>query len=138
MNKLILIGILFLVGCAKLEKSGPYSGMPVQSTDLQGSSTTVYLDGVAYNADRVIVDADKLMHSFVKWEYDNRETVSTDATRLADYIRANRNTWINAALNARDNYVAIRNLSNQESLTKALADIQNIVARIGKVFENEN
>jgi hypothetical protein len=106
MKTLPLLALLVLLaGCAKLDPSGPYHG-----------------DRVLYNADNAIVTANAVFVSFMKWEYDNRETLAKwpEIRKTADRVRANNRDWLETAIKARNNYKVIRNTTTENALTDAV------------------
>lgn len=96
---------LVMSGCtSKLEPGGAYAG-----------------DDILYRADLTISTGYDLLHSFVKWEYQNRAAVNP---KTADRIRTGARGWISSAIALRDAYAANPTTEGRQALQGALAVIQ--------------
>lgn len=104
---LALVGLFFFagpVGCSHtLQKGGVYQG-----------------DKVLYEADKAISAAYATAHAFVKWEYENRNTLPVEVSKAADVIRANAERWISSATSLRDIYARTRSVEDAKHLEAAL------------------
>jgi hypothetical protein len=102
-----LIG-LAPVGCqTSLDPAGDYKG-----------------DTILYNADKVIASSYRILHSFVKWEYQYRATLPVEVSRAADAIRDNAEAWTQSAINLREAYAANPTKDAKANLTKSLDVLQ--------------
>lgn len=99
-----LLALLF-TGCANLAPDGPYKG-----------------DQVLYRADTVIPVSYTMLHTYVKWEYDNRAVLATtpEIKQSADYIRLNARSWITSAITARELYALQPTDANKSKLETVL------------------
>lgn len=100
------LALVLLAGCRSLAPDGVYQG-----------------DKFVYNAELGIVTAQDLLHTYVKWEYQNRAALaSTPAIKQsADAVRANGKKWIQSAINLTEAYKANPTTENKDALVKALA-----------------
>lgn len=111
---LLLAGILSLlsigfVGCGTVAKDGVYHG-----------------DKTLFVADQTIVSSYSVFHSFVKFEYANREALAyrPEIKRAADNIRLNSRNWIESAIALRDAYELKPDASSALALNRAVAVLQ--------------
>jgi hypothetical protein len=111
----LLMLSLLLTGCRSLDPSGPYKG-----------------DKVLYDADTVIASSYDIMHTYVKWEYDNRANVSLEVTRSADNIRKNGQKWIWSAIALRETYKASPAPNREDALNSALAILRTAMLEATK------
>lgn len=120
----ILLGILTIAvipGCGTLDKEGAYKG-----------------DKILYNADKMIVSSYEVLHAFVKWEYQNRASVSKDVTKAADAVRANARKWISSASALREAYAGNPNDQNRTALVKSLDVLESAIAETMRyMYENQ-
>jgi hypothetical protein len=110
----LLLGAAAFSGCAtKLSPNGPYAG-----------------DTVLYNADKAIVESYDTLHLFVKWEWQNRETLSKwpEIKQGADYVRQNAERWISSATGLRDAYAAAPSSESRAALEKSLGVLRTALA----------
>jgi hypothetical protein len=93
-------------GCRTLSPDGPYAG-----------------DEILYSADETIVASYDLLHTFVKWEYENRAALASkpEIKRAADHVRANAQQWIASAIALREAYALSPTAESRRSLKGALA-----------------
>lgn len=82
----------------------------------------VYVDKVAYNADLTIATSYEMIHSFVTWEYQNREVLSGNPKikESADKFRLAAPAWFRSAVALRDAYSANPDSANSTALDNAL------------------
>lgn len=100
-----LFVVIFAPGCSTLAPEGPYAG-----------------DEILYSADQTIVTSYDLLHTFVKWEYENRAALASkpEIKRAADHVRANAQQWIASAIALREAYAISPSVENRRSLQGAL------------------
>lgn len=106
----LLLPILLLTGCqTTLAPDGVYDG-----------------DVAIYNAENTIVQSYALMDTFLQWEYDNRESLSSmpEIKQAADHIRENGERWISSAQALVDVYKANPTKENQISLNSSISVIR--------------
>lgn len=104
-------------GCAKkLDPAGTYQG-----------------DKTLYNADRTIAESYDVMHSFVKFEYDNRAALqgSPEIGKAADNIRANAQRWIKSAIALRDAYATSPTPEGRSKLDDAIRVLRQAITEAG-------
>ncbi len=99
-------------GCGTLDPQGVYQG-----------------DKFLYDADLTITTGYEVMHRFVTWEYQNRETLkgTPGIKAAADKVRAGAKDWVSSALKLRDAYKADPTDTNRKGLQKALDVIRQAV-----------
>jgi hypothetical protein len=89
----LLVGLLALgvTSCGTLAPSGVYGG-----------------DKTLYAADLTITTSYDVMHTFVQWEYKNRDSLKQypEVKKYADVVRAGAKKWIGTAVALRDAYAA--------------------------------
>lgn len=85
-----------------------------------------YKDKVLYETDLAITTAYDVVHTFVKWEYDNRAALKAvpQITLAADNIRGNARMWFSSAIALRETYAANPTSDNLSKLKTALAILQ--------------
>lgn len=110
-----------LSGCKSIDKAGVYQG-----------------DQLLYNADLVIATSFDVVHSFVKWELENRGALgqAPQATQYADSLRAQYPTWHRAALAARTAYVGDPSATNRTALQQALDVLREATHQANQWFAN--
>lgn len=118
MKKIILltVGLALIAGCvssSRLDPEGPYKG-----------------DAILYNADRTIASAYDLMHSFVKWEYENRASLGPQVKASADHVRRNAESWIGSAVSTRDIYALAPTAANRNSLESNLRMLRMALSEV--------
>lgn len=100
------------VGCKKLDPAGVYQS-----------------DKALYAADRTITEAYDVMHSFVRFEYENRAAINNpDITKAADNVRANAQTQIKSAIALRDAYAATPTPENRSKLDDAIRVLRQAIS----------
>jgi hypothetical protein len=104
-----LIGTMCVPACRQLNPSGVYKG-----------------DDILYRADLTITTSYQVMHTFVKWEYENRVVVAKwpEIKHSADVVRLNAKQWLGTAIALRQTYSANPTAENRTSLETALAVLQ--------------
>lgn len=116
--KLFLLPVLLLVlaACGSLAPNGAYK------------------DKVLYDADLTITTAYDVMHTFVKWEFDNRPALKAvpEVTRAADSIRTNARKWLSSAIALRETYAANPNEANRDNLATALGLLRTAMTEATK------
>lgn len=115
-----LIALLAIVGCAQLDKSGPYKG-----------------DTVLYNADNVITSSYDILHEFVKWEYANRSSLSSQPAirEAASQIRLNASKWIDTAIVLREAYAADPSDANKTALNTGIGVLRAALGEVTKYMQ---
>lgn len=110
---LALIGGSMGSGCGHLEQTGVYAG-----------------DQFLYQTDFAIASSYDLLHTFVKWEYDNREVLSKtpEVKQFADVIRAGAPEWFRTAIALRDTYRSDPSQANREALQRALDVLRTAIS----------
>lgn len=91
-----------------------------------------YNDPVLYNADKTITSSYRILHSFVKWEYDNRAVLPVEVSRAADAVRDNAEKWITSAINLREAYALAPNKESKNNLEKTLDVLQSVLQEAAK------
>ena len=115
---LAAFAIAALPGCkTTLEEGGPYSG-----------------DTLLYRAELASVGSYELMNTFVKWEHDNRELLSShpEIKLAADRVRADypkAKAGLDAAIEI---YRQLPSAENKARLTDILKLVQEEVAKAAK------
>jgi hypothetical protein len=101
----LLAVAVMLTGCSTLAPDGPYAG-----------------DKVLYNADLSIATSYDVLHTFVKWEYDNRATLAAkpEVKAAADKIRKGAPQWFSTALALRDAYEQSPSDGTRDALQQAV------------------
>ena len=123
--KVLLIGALVFpaIGCRNLESGGAYNG-----------------DRALFEADTVIVTSYDTLHTFVKWEKDNRPALAAypEIKRSADHIRANAKNWIASAIAAREAYSLAPTTDTRDDLTRAVAVLRAALTESVKYLNERN
>lgn len=123
--KVLLIGALLFpaMGCRNLESGGAYNG-----------------DRALFEADTVIVTSYDTLHSFVKWEKENRAALAgyPEIKIAADNIRANAQNWIASAIAAREAYSLAPTADTRDSLTRAVAVLRAALTESVKYLNERN
>lgn len=86
-------------------------------------------DKVLYNADKTITESYEVMHSFVKFEYDNRAALATtpEVGKAAEEIRRNAQKWIRSAIGLRDAYAGSPTPENRSKLDDAIRILRQAI-----------
>lgn len=98
--------LLLIAGCGTLDPAGPYSG-----------------DKILYDADVAITTSYEVMHSFVLFEYNNRDMLLAADPKIksvADNIRKNAPQWFGTALALRDAYQTQPGTQTRDALQSAI------------------
>lgn len=106
---LAIISVMMLASCGSLDKSGAYKG-----------------DKTLYLADKTIVGSYSTMHSFVQWEFNNREALQDhpEIKQAADNVRLNAHRWVESAIALREAYAANPTAEGKSRLNQAIAFLQ--------------
>lgn len=96
--------VMSLQGCAGVAKEGVYRG-----------------DKTAFVSDSSAVASFNVIDAYLKFEETNRATISLDASKAADYLRANARKWRDSYFAVRDAYVDSPTPENRSAMDKALA-----------------
>jgi hypothetical protein len=111
---LLLLSIIpLLLGCnATLQKDGAYQG-----------------DMALYSADRTITGAYDTLHTFVRWEYENRSALARwpEVKAAADHVRENAQLWISSAIALRDAYAATPTPEARDQLATSLRTLRAVL-----------
>lgn len=99
---LVAIGVS---GCGSLAPGGSYQG-----------------DKVLYDADVAIATSYEVIHTFVAWEYANREALAPQPgiRAAADRMRRGAPQWVRSALALRDAYAARPDVETRDALATAV------------------
>jgi len=102
---LLLAAALGLAGCGTLEPGGVYQG-----------------DKALYDADVAIATSYEVIHTFVAWEYANREALAPQPgiRAAADRMRRGAPQWVRSALALRDAYAARPDVETRDALATAV------------------
>lgn len=123
----LLAGFAGCGGCGVLDKGTPEKPSPYGGVTATGEMKTP--DRVLYDSDFAIATAYSVVHSFVKYEYDNRAALAgtPEIKKSADKIRAGAPGWFKSAVAVRDAYAANPTVENRTALQKALDVLQQAV-----------
>lgn len=110
---LFLIPASLFIGCRSLAPDGPYAG-----------------DKLAYEADTIIVTSYDTLHTFVKWEKENRVALDAypEIKKSADAVRIGAQKWIATAIAAREAYTKSPTPETRDALTRAIAVLRTALA----------
>jgi hypothetical protein len=136
LNSIVLAAAVCLAGCnsgcgvldkGTKEKPSPYGG-----TNSLGELKTP--DRILYDADFSIATAYEVVHSFVKYEFDNRAALAATPKikETADRIRAGAPGWFKSAVKVRDAYAKDPSADNRKALDKALDVLQQAVVEANR------
>lgn len=91
-------------------------------------------DAVLANADQQILHAYDVMHTFVRWEFNNRALLLNrpEIRKAADAVRVHGRRAIESAVHVRDAYAAAPNPANRSKLESALAILDAALAEASK------
>lgn len=120
---ILAIGLTGLPGCAtKLDPAGAYHG-----------------DTALYEADTVITSAYDVLHTFVKWEADNRTALSElpEVTKAADFVRDHARSWISTAISIREAYSKSPTPDNRTALQSAISVLQTAMSEATKYLASK-
>jgi len=141
LNVALCIAACFLAlsgcgGCGALDKGTVEKPSPYGGVDAAGQLKTP--DRVLYDADFAIATAYEALHSFVKFEFDNRAGLaSTPAVKqAADKIRAGAPGWFKSAVAVRDAYAKSNTLENRTALQKELDVLAQAIAEANRYRMN--
>jgi hypothetical protein len=106
---LLMLCLVLATGCSQrqLDKTGVYgSGRAVIGLTHDASEEARLAAGrILYEADSVIVRADRLLNAFVDWERANRQVINSPGVqRAAENIAANKDIWLTEAIRLRDEF----------------------------------
>jgi hypothetical protein len=101
---------LLLTSCRALAPGGAYQG-----------------DQVLYHAELTAITAYDVIHTFVKWEHENRAALAVwpEVKQAADTMRKGAPQWFKSAYALRDAYAAAPTAENRAALEKALAVLRS-------------
>lgn len=110
---------------------------------LTGCNTTLAPDGayhgdkVLYSADKTITSAYETLHTFVKWEFENRAALSKwpEIKEAADIVRTNAEGWISSARALRDSYAVAPSADNKLALNNGIDLLQTALAEATKYLD---
>jgi hypothetical protein len=96
---------MLLVGCGTLAPEGPYAG-----------------DKTLYAADEAISLSYEVIHSFVLWEFQNREALKSqpEIKQKADQLRQNAPGWFATSMALRDAYADNPTDGTRDALQRTL------------------
>ncbi len=134
---LCLLGFAGCGGCGSLDKGTPDRPSPYGGVDAAGAMKTP--DRVLFDADLAIATFYDALQGFVKWEFDNRASLSgTPAVKqAADKIRAGAPQWFKSAVAVRDAYAGNPSDENRNMLRKALDTLQAAIAESNRYRANQ-
>ena len=124
--------LIFASSCGKLSKGTTANPSPYGGVTAAGELKTP--DRVLYDADFAIATAYEGLHGFVKWEYDNRQALSStpEIKQAADKIRAGAPAWFKSAIAVRDAYAGNPSADTRSALQKALDTLQAALAEANR------
>ena len=111
LSVVLITNAAYQVGCGTLNKSGVYAG-----------------NNTLYAADLTISSAYELLHSFVSFELQARDSLPPEVRQAADRIRAGAPQWFASALALRDAYKGNPTQASSDNLQKALDVLRAAVA----------
>lgn len=115
---LLALPFLLLSGCKNLAPGGAYEG-----------------DQYLYAADAVISTSYEAAHTFVKWEYDYRNTITWPQVKeFANFVRLNYPTYHRAAMAARSQYILSKTVESKKSLELTLDVLRSINTQISQWY----
>lgn len=131
MKKLLHI----LIAAVAFAVALPQTGCTTKKLDPAGVYQS---DKALYDADKTITDAYDVMHTFVLFEYQNREALATkpDVRKAADSIRLNAQKWIKSAIALRDKYANAPNPENRSALLDAVRVLREAVNQASTYMKN--
>jgi len=117
----VILALGVLAGCGTLDKTGIYGG-----------------DKALYDADVTIATSYDLLHTFVKWEYDNRDALSgtPEIKQYADTVRRQAPQWIQSAVALRDAYKAAPTNEARSALTTSIAVLRQAMVEATKYLSS--
>jgi hypothetical protein len=118
----------FILALVALFAFAPTQGCKSRALDPAG----VYqADQTLYAADKVISESYEVMHSFVLFEYQNREALrgTPEVTKAADHVRSNAQQWIKSAIALRDVYATTPTPDNRDKLNTAVRILREAIAQ---------
>lgn|SRR5574343_237721 len=113
---LLALPMLLIGGCKNLEPGG------------------VYKDKILYDADMLISGSYEAVHTFVKWEYDNRELLKI-TPQVGEYANKIRRTYPQAhwsAIALRNSYEADPSTVNKTALQQSLDVLRAVIRETNK------
>jgi hypothetical protein len=116
----------FILAIVALVAFAPTQGCKSRALDPAGVYQS---DQTLYNADKVISESYDVMHSFVKFEYQNREALqgTPEVTKAADHVRNNAQQWIRSAIALRDVYATTPTAENGDKLNTAIRILREAI-----------
>lgn len=114
-------------GCGTLDPGTPDKPSPYGGVLPTGEMKAP--DRVLYDADFAIATAHSVIHSFVKYEYENRAALAStpEVKKAADKMRAGAPGWLKSAIAVRDAYAKDPSDANRSALQKTLDVLQQAV-----------
>lgn len=126
------LAVLLLVGLILTFAPALFTGC-ASSGDLAADG--VYQQNATlYNADKSIGVAYDTMHTFVSWEYQNRQALSQypQIKQAADHVRINAKEWLQSATALRLAYATDPSAQNKSQLENALNVLQEALNQAAK------
>ena len=129
---LCVLGFVGCSGCGSLSPGTADHPSPYGGVTATGELKTP--DRVLYDADFAIATSYTIIHSFVKYEFDNRAALAgtPEIKQAADRIRAGAPGWFKSAVAVRDAYAKSPTLENRTALSKALDVLQQAVVEANR------
>jgi len=115
----LLATFLFTSSCRHLDQVGPYQG-----------------DQFLYTIDGLIIASHTTVHTFLQWEYNNRDVLfkqNPDINKYADKIRIDYPPLFRILMLARDSYNSNPSINNRDALNRHLSELQQLVLEIIKL-----
>lgn len=118
---LVAVSAMLMAGCGTLDPTGPYHG-----------------DKVLYDADVMIATSYETIHTFVTWEYVNRQSLaSKPAIKVAaDKMRTDAPRWFATALALRDSYQDNPNDGTRDALQRAVDVLRTAMIESTKYLQS--
>lgn len=119
---LLVLPAFGVMGCqTTLQSGGAYNG-----------------DYALYNADLTISTSYELIHSFVSWEYANRELLkrTPQLKEFADHVRLNYPNWHRAAMSCRNAYALSKSKTDHTALQMSLDVLREAAHQANQWFAN--
>jgi len=94
-------------------------------------------DPLVVNAERTTQLAVDVFDTFLKWEYDNRQTLSVtpEIRKTADFIRTNGQNWLLTARSMTKAYKQSRTPENKANLDTAIATLRTAISEARRYLE---
>lgn len=133
LNLLLLVALLaFSSGCGTLSETGTYgSGQLLTPAGLVPSPAAKTDSEILYDADLAITTGYDLLHTFVIWEFENREALAPFPAikKAADDVRVHAKQWVGSAVLIRDAFAANPTPENRNALQTSLGVLRTAIGQ---------